>query len=717
MSLDPYSLCPGGTGKKVKFCPCCQDILNELGKLQEQVQSGQIAAAFENARALDARYPDRASLLSYKTLLGWANKQTASVAESTARFLEKYPQNPVALAFQAMQLVREGQLIPALNTLQDSLEIVETDLPETVYNAMQLISQALLSQGHILPARGLLTLCMVISKAQDQSIMQMLMQLEGSPNVPVLLKDVPGYLEGKKDAPYRADFDNALRFAGRGCWRRGVQIWEGLLAKNPEDPAIWRNLAVARGYMGDYRASADAWRKYAELDVEADDEIEAEATAQLLRRDEAEGHVDDLMVRVGINDYEKLEQSLLANRRSEKLTVDMKQYADEGQPPPRAIFAIYNRERLDSAENLRCTDIPVIIAHAYLFGKETDRAARVELDVYRTNLDATVSALREIGGDAIGGIENEEITGKVSTIELATSWQWRLPENTDMKERMRLVRDQREHVLIEVWPTLKLPLLDNMTPAEASADWHQRDRLQAAIMLLEVTDASEHAPVIFAKLREKLGLPLPEIEDPATFDYKRARLPRFLYMPLDKLTDEQLRLCYERVMVSQFMAAGRRLAKEVLRRDSMKDQLDLRISAYQVMIRVTEEPDEAIRYVDEARKLAEAHKESTAPWDLEELALRIARREANHVTRLVQHISQAHIREEGIADALFNILRSAGLVGPNGEMMMPAPGAPGMGGSINTADVDAASQQSKLWTPDGDSGQSGGKKSSLWVPE
>jgi tetratricopeptide (TPR) repeat protein len=712
MSLDPYSLCPGGTGKKVKFCPCCQDILNELGKLQEQVQNGQIAAAFENARSLDARYPDRASILSYKTLLGWANRQPESVNESTARFLEKYPQNPVALAFQSMKLVREGQLIPALNTLQDSLEIVETDLPETVYNAMQLISQALLSQGHILPARGLLTLCMVISKAQDQTIMQMLMQLEGSPNVPVLLKDVPGYLEGKKDAPYRNEFDNALRFAGRGCWRKGVQIWESLLAKNPEDPAIWRNLAVARGYMGDYRASADAWRKYAELDVDADDEIEAEATAQLLRRDEAEGHVDDLMVRVGINDFEKLEQSLLANRRSEKLAVDMKQYAAEGQPPPRAIFAIYNKDRLVSAENLRCTDIPVIIAHAYLFGKETDRAARAEIDVYRTNLDAAIAALREIAGDALGGIEAEEITGKVSPLELALSWQWRLPENIDMKERMRLLRDQREHVLIDVWPTLKLPLLDNMTPAEASVDWHQRDRLQAAIMLLEVTDASQHAPVIFAKLRKKLGLPSPEIEDPATFDYKRARLPRFLYMPLEKLTDEQLRLCYERVMVSQFMPAGRRLAQEILKRDSLRDQLDLRISAYQVMIRVTEEPDEAIGYVDEARKLAEEHKESTAPWDLEELALRIARREANHVTRLIQHISQAHIREEGIADALFNILRSAGLIGPNGEML----GQPGAG-SMSTADVDAASQQNKLWTPDGDSGGGEKKKSSLWVPE
>ncbi len=162
--------------------------------------------------------------------------------------------------------------------------------------------------------------------------------------------------------------------------------------------------------MGDYRASADAWRKYARTRCRGDDEIEAEATAQLLRRDEAEGHIDDLMVRVGINDFDKLEQALLANRRSEKACRRYEAIRGRWPAPPRAIFAIYNKNRLDSAANLRCTDIPVIIAHAYIFGKKKPTApARIELDVYRSQLlDATIAVLREIAGDAIGGIEAEE---------------------------------------------------------------------------------------------------------------------------------------------------------------------------------------------------------------------------------------------------------------------------------------------------------------------
>ncbi len=113
---------------------------------------------------------------------------------------------------------------------------------------------------------------------------------------------------------------------------------------------------------------------------------------------------------------------------------------------------------------------------------------------------------------------------------------------------MRLLREQREHVLMDIWCNLKLPLLDHKTPAECSVDWKMRDRLQAAIMLLEVTDASQNAPQIFTKLREKLGMPIPETADPAQFDYTRSRLPRFLYVPVEKLNDEQLAQCYERVM-------------------------------------------------------------------------------------------------------------------------------------------------------------------------
>jgi hypothetical protein len=116
----------------------------------------------------------------------------------------------------------------------------------------------------------------------------------------------------------------------------------------------------------------------------------------------------------------------------------------------------------------------------------------------------------------------------------------------------------------------------------------------------------------------------------------------------------------------------------------LANDVNLMMMSYQVMVRVSEDSDQALGYIDQARKLSDQHKQSTAPWDLEELALRIARQEAVEVTKLVQHISTSHIREPGIGDALFKMLVNAGLVSPDGRMMMPS--APLASNVISTDD-------------------------------
>ena len=45
MPIDPYASCPGGTGKKIKFC--CSDLLTELDKVQRMLEGEQRAGCFE----------------------------------------------------------------------------------------------------------------------------------------------------------------------------------------------------------------------------------------------------------------------------------------------------------------------------------------------------------------------------------------------------------------------------------------------------------------------------------------------------------------------------------------------------------------------------------------------------------------------------------------------------------------------------------------------
>ena len=48
MSLDPYSLCPGGTGKKIKFC--CHELLGGAGGVADRHGDTEIGQACDQRR-------------------------------------------------------------------------------------------------------------------------------------------------------------------------------------------------------------------------------------------------------------------------------------------------------------------------------------------------------------------------------------------------------------------------------------------------------------------------------------------------------------------------------------------------------------------------------------------------------------------------------------------------------------------------------------------
>ena len=55
MSIDRYTPCPGGTGKKIKFC--CHDLLNELDGLHRMLEGEQRLACLEHVEKLRGLYP------------------------------------------------------------------------------------------------------------------------------------------------------------------------------------------------------------------------------------------------------------------------------------------------------------------------------------------------------------------------------------------------------------------------------------------------------------------------------------------------------------------------------------------------------------------------------------------------------------------------------------------------------------------------------------
>jgi hypothetical protein len=706
MPIDPYTPCPGGTGKKIKFC--CSDLVGELDKIQRMLEGEQRAACLEHIESLEPKYPQRACLLSIKAMLEAQLGQDTKAEATLATFIEKYPENPVALSERATLLAGTEGATAAVPLLQDALEKCAEQIPPAVYDAIGLIAQTLIADNQIIAARAHLMLQLGMGVTKDQRPLQLLMRVNNSPSVPLLAKQDMPLLGAPDDALWKSSFNTAMEPAMRGAWRQAANKLTELAAKVGDWPAIWHNIAVLRSWLADTPGAVAALRKYAAQPIPLDDAVEAEALAQSLDPD-AVDEVDVLSLIYEVRDIETLQSRLAAHGRALRMPVDLARMGSADEPPPKGAFWLLDRTAPASGKEIASAEIPRVVGHVFLFGKQTDRPARLEMVAYRPELDQAKAAVGEICGDAVGSITAEEVTTQASAVQHALSWNWRLPDDTPPEKRLALMSDQRQEILLNRWPEMPQKIFGGQSASKVASDPGERIKLLAAILLLELATDQVASDFDFNLLRKKLGLPAQEPIDPKGVSLTELPLVRMGRVDVKKLSDEELVDLYRHADHYRHVAALRVLAHEVVERPGLGKQVE-KAEVYGVLAQIEPDTAKAIEYLDKARKAAEGTKASTAPWDLAELALRIARGEVAEADRLLHHVRDEHIREPGVAQALFQILAEAGIVGPDGKPTVPrereAPGivVPGAG----------AAEPGKIWTPGGD--QPSGKKSALWTP-
>ena len=711
MPIDPYSPCPGGTGKKVKFC--CTDLQQELDKVERMLEGEQSKACLDYVRKLDEKYTGRACLQSIRISLENAVGDHEAAHATLSAFLKQHPENPVALAEQAMDQAAHGDPLAGIPWLQKALEVCADEMPARVYDAFGGLAMALLSAGHVVPARAHLQLQMGISKGRDERAVSALLQLEGSPNVPLPLKDLPPLEAAPAGVPWQAAFQRALDDAQRGYWKKAADAWTALIAQASSAPVLWRNLATMRSYLGDYTGAIEALRKLVQLGVPQDDAVDAEALAQTLAKDEAAGGIDELSIIYTIANADAVQEKFAADRRFERLPLDTRPWAEQNEPPPRAVFSLLDRPLLTSASDIAIDHVPNQLGQMLLFGKQTDREARLELVLFRPELPPVVKLLEEVLGPNFGTAAPETVVGHLSQVEHALSWHWRLPDDTPEEMRLKLSIEKRRELVLQKWPKLSQPVFGGRTAEHAASEPEYRTRVLAGIWLLQLSDADTGAET-YNELRRKLNLPEVGDLDSAGLDMNRVPLGRLSRFKPESLSDDQLKPAFNRAAVANYALAMRRLAPEVVKRPNLP-VAEYKLSAYRFLVRYAANSDEALKLIDEARKLAEANKQSSAPWDLMELSFRIQRGEAPAVLQLIDHLQRQHGREPGVAQAMVQLLVQTGLVGPDGRLNIGAAPAASAASPLVVPGA-AAADTGKLWTPDAP--QAGGeKKSSLWLPD
>jgi hypothetical protein len=729
MSLDAYQPCPCGIDKKIKFC-CGTEILDDLAKIEEALAGEQRLGALDLCNRLLAQKPDRPCLLMHKATVQMALQELDACRETVTHLLKVAPDNPGGLAIGAMLDCQEGNAQDAVDKLQSALEAQQGKLIPVVYEALGIVARTLDAVGEPLAAQTYAVFQAAASQGKDRNAVLNLLELEASGQIPLAIHGMTGLVPapsgGPLSKPGRAEFEAALHQADIGCWRAAAVKFEALAKRESNEPAIWRNMSVCKLRVLDNRGAIAALRRFAGMaSVPRDDAVEAEALAQYLSEPSDVDTLPDMMVTYGVTDGQALREHLLSSKRVQSVPFNPAHFRERDEPPPLAMFLLLDREIPADSKNLSRDNIPKVLGEVLLYGKETDRPARVEFTTTKTaDYEAKIKHLRDALGQWAGEKTAEEEAGRVAAVSAALAINWRFPDDTPMDERKRLMQEHRMQTLLSIWPNLPMGVLDGKSPRQAVADPAGQIRVQAIVLQMDLAEPVENPD--YNRLRRSLGLPALETIDPTGVRVELLSPARQTRLDIAKLTDEQLIAVYRRAVVTAAPRLLRKIGLEIVLRPSLDidKQID-KSEVYDILSRMALSADEAVGFLVKAQEIAKTKGRSPARYLLAELPYRLQRGEEQESRRILNLLTTKHGNEPGVQQALVNLLAQLGLVRVDpatGRPVMAIPSGAVAGAAPTPLGAAAAEAEasapapSALWTPDQAAGSGAQGKSKLWLP-
>ncbi|MCA9267744.1 MAG: hypothetical protein KDA41_04710, partial [Planctomycetales bacterium] len=364
-----------------------------------------------------------------------------------------------------------------------------------------------------------------------------------------------------------------------------------------------------------------------------------------------------------------------------------------------------------SGVDLKIDQAPLVLCDLFVFGRETDRAARVETSVPQTQVDQVKTALGEIGGDALGACTSTESGETADAVSVAMSHSWRFPADTPAELRQSLAVQKREESMLHTWPTIALTCLDGKSAEQVQGDAKYRVRLLAAIFLIELQWQQNGWDFDFNRLRTQLQLPTADPIDPAGVDLERLPLVRYGRLDPKGVPTERLANLFDYAMMMQARSACQKLGDELVARADLPEGLTQE-QIYGALARSAAAPDRALAMLAKARDAAVAQGNSPARWLLTEIPLCLQLRNGDRLREILETLQTRHAREPGVMQALMNLLGEMGLA--PGQ----APTSPDDMAGMPPVDQPAAGQA--VWSPDAPQpaaeAPAGGSQSGLWLP-
>ena len=716
MPFDPYALCPGGRDKKIRFC--CPDMLKEIEQVERLLDSGQEGACLSYIESLEKKHPDCACLTTAKLSVYRSEDRWTEALPVAERFHANEPDNPTAAAEYALALVITGNPKSAVSVLVDAFERSKADTIRStlLYSALQ-IAAFLLHERHFMSAIAIGNVLKEIP-ATAESANKMLYHASADAEVPLMLRDWAFDDNCPDDFPGKTTFEEVVILVRLMRWKQALALLEPLTQHAETWSGIWRNVAILRLWLLDDEKGCEALKTYASLpNTLTEDAVDAETMRFMLVPDPFGDQTEELMIDYTLTDAEQTLERLLSNPLFRSVEVPNTPFS----PPPRGCFQILDRPFADSETALTLETVSTHLAIALLFGKETDKEARLlvlslpahEQETIETNLRTGLADFIQFPGKVIN-------RKSVSKTQILTECRLSLPQKREELESEtveKIFTDYYHKFFVESWLALPLGLFDGKTPFEVSKESQYTVRLLAAIQTVENWLPDVPRDNVVANLRSRLNLPAPDTitvtestdEEPlAVLDaYPVWRWHRF---DVSKLSTDILAEGLQIVFSMREMRATTRFAEELLSRPMDSMQFAFRVMAFEALIAASQGQGDfagALLWVERAKKESATQGIVDAAWCLHEITLMLSKGDVPAAFDVIEYLMTNYRNDEAIMNALQALFVQMGMLNPDGT---PSP-------ALRQAQMQRQTEEQKIWTPDGSAFSDSGAPSKLWVPD
>lgn len=713
MSVDKYAVCPCGSGKKIKFCKCKESV-SELDAVLNMVDGGQVVPALDQLSSILQEHPDAAWALAIRGRLLLDLREYDSLSENADRFIRLQPSNPLALTQRAAAKLFHGEVEDATASMLEALTESGRDVDSFVLDVSSVLAYSLAQRGIFLTARVYATLSMMATGYEGgQASVSVLQQMNSAPTISQLMKTVPQPVSRPADADWGERYDEAANLLRSNKIDLAEAQFQSLRRTVAQEPAILSGLLTCAIWRGDTDAQSELLKKLSECEsLDFEQRVRHRAMSALVDPTSAEISIPIMKLHGDLQDPEQIEMALMANSRFVSLPADLLagMRTSEDDVPPRSGFQMLDREKPESLEVLPPVDeVPEAIALVFVYGKQTDREARLEvLDVRQPLLSEVKSGIQS----AVGDVDLEEKKGELLPMLVACQpavamirFQAQPAEAEKLQNSLMAARMPTAITSIES------PILEGGSLASTCDDESKLFERTVMMRIVEQYDAlvAKGQGIIdeayrIAKLEPQ---PMLKPENNAVDSLPNEDLNR---VDCSDLNAESLIYLLQRAQQVSATPTVRRVAKQLIGAELSEEQKPAKMLAYMTLINAAEGNEQAVSLLEEAKAFAEANGIPTANLLLSEVGLRLSAGDGPGFQNAVETLSSQYGNEPEVMAKLQQTLMAYGLISPDGSPRQ-APAAQG---------PQASGGGNELWTPDSGApaaeGGGGGGGGKLWVP-